>query len=330
MNTSHEALASAHAWQQYAQTQWGVERDNALQVAAYWFEVHRQRAAVETYALPPQKSRGAALWITLGAVVLLVLVSAGAATVSSVLNATSTLLAGASKTAVGDDAADPGTAPEVPKVKEDPVVVEPEPTPEPKPTPVAPPPTARELWTSGEWEKEVPEYLLNAQPTTWFSPDFYHPTDWLRALNPANSDIRAVFTDDVTYNCGMSVIESAVDPTTAVGGCYNPDYPRTVFIYWGPNATQPWKDFILAHELSHLMQWWHKFDVSYSARVSGFAETPEWKTAVEVDASCRVLSWGGYSYEVAAQSSSPCTTDVWSEDWLGQRAAELGITVEPH
>ena len=87
---------------------------------------------------------------------------------------------------------------------------------------------------------------------------------------------------------------------------------------------------MLAHELSHMLQWWHEFDLLQSAVDSGLAEDEEWQHAVETDATCRVLSWGGYSETAADRTSSPCDTDDWSPAWLAERAAALGVVVRDY
>ncbi|KRC37752.1 hypothetical protein [Oerskovia sp. Root22] len=184
-----------------------------------------------------------------------------------------------------------------------------------------------ERWKQGEYALPVPDDLLTASPGTPFAPGQPDPTRWLVDLNAANEGLRVVFTDDSTYNCGMDWIVERDMRESGVAGCYDPDYPTTLFMYWGPEASAAAKEFVLAHELSHLMQWWHRFDVVQSAGDAGLRDDEDWKTVVESDATCRVLSWGGYSQEVADSSSSPCTAPDWSEDWLAEQAAARGVTI---
>lgn len=209
------------------------------------------------------------------------------------------------------------------------VVPDPAPIPAtPLPTPPPPAPAGQEAdWKAGLHDAVLPDPVPSSRDATPFLPDHSDPSEWLVSLNSANEGIRVVFTDDVAYNCGMQWIVKYGYVDSGAAGCFNPAYPRVLFMYWAPSATPELKEFVLAHELSHLIQWWQKFDIVYSAEEAGIGTGEEWKTAVETDATCRVLSWGGYSREVAEHSSSPCTTDAWSEDWLAQQAADLGVTI---
>ena len=38
-----------------------------------------------------------------------------------------------------------------------------------------------------------------------------------------------------------------------------------LFVWWGEDSDPATKQVLLAHELSHLLQWWHEFDLLQSA-----------------------------------------------------------------
>ncbi|WP_435738798.1 hypothetical protein V5D56_09665 [Cellulosimicrobium sp. PMB13] len=186
-------------------------------------------------------------------------------------------------------------------------------------------------WRAGDYAQELPDPVPGGTSSVpAFLPDHPDPTEWVTALNPANEGVEVVFTDDPTYNCGMVHVEEHDAWANGVAGCFHPSYPWTLFVWWAEGADPATKEFLLAHELSHMIQWWHDFDVVQSAVDSGFAEDEEWQRAVETDASCRVLSWGGYSRDAADRSSSPCDTDEWSEGWLAERAADRGVVLRDY
>ncbi|MBD5786816.1 hypothetical protein IF650_11565 [Cellulosimicrobium terreum] len=187
-----------------------------------------------------------------------------------------------------------------------------------------------ESWRAGDYASTVPDAVAGTEPTSPFLPEHPDPAEWLVALNPANEEIQVVFTDDPAYNCGMVHVEEHDAYAWGSAGCFHPSYPRTLFVWWSDTADPATKEFLLAHELSHMIQWWHDFDLMQSAVDAGLAEDEAWQRAVETDASCRVLSWGGYSEEAADRSSSPCETDAWSEAWLDEQAAARGVAVTDH
>lgn len=43
-----------------------------------------------------------------------------------------------------------------------------------------------------------------------------------------------------------------------------------------------------------------------------------------------MLFWGGYDENAAEGSTALCPATDWSEDWLGDQAADFGITVTAH
>ncbi|MFJ4231883.1 hypothetical protein [Cellulosimicrobium cellulans] len=185
-------------------------------------------------------------------------------------------------------------------------------------------------WKAGEYAEPLPDPVPGATQTTPFLPDHPDPTAWLLALNPANEGVEVVFTDDPTLNCGMEHVAEHDAYATGSAGCFQPAHPTVLFVWWGEDSDPATKQVLLAHELSHLLQWWHEFDLLQSAVDSGFAEDEEWTHALETDATCRVLSWGGYSEAAADRTSSPCDTDDWSPTWLADRAADLGVVLRDY
>ncbi|MGN6240578.1 MAG: hypothetical protein ACTHNI_12665 [Cellulosimicrobium cellulans] len=185
-------------------------------------------------------------------------------------------------------------------------------------------------WKAGEYAEPLPDPVPGATQTTPFLPDHPDPTAWLLALNPANAGVQVVFTDDPTLNCGMEHVAEHDAYATGSAGCFQPAHPTVLFVWWGEDSDPATKQVLLAHELSHMLQWWHEFDLLQSAVDSGFAEDEEWTHALETDATCRVLSWGGYSEAAADRTSSPCDTDDWSPTWLADRAIDLGVVLRDY
>lgn len=333
--TPDEALRRAHAWAQAAAAaRTEQERAQAEQAAAYWSAQHGALLATVpaygTIAVPahgsptvdapaygaspvswevPRRRRGRA-----GRVVMFVLVL--------VVSVAVYLVDGLREEAVGDGALLPteqeGAVPP-PTVWEDP---SPDATPSAAGTEAA--------WKAGEYAEPLPDPVPGATQTTPFLPDHPDPTAWLLALNPANEGVRVVFTDDPTLNCGMAHVAEHDAYATGSAGCFQPAHPTVLFVWWGEDSDPATKQVLLAHELSHMLQWWHEFDLVQSAVDSGFAEDEEWTHALETDATCRVLSWGGYSEAAADRTSSPCDTDDWSPTWLADRAADLGVVLRDY
>ncbi|WP_353707818.1 hypothetical protein ABRQ22_19010 [Cellulosimicrobium sp. ES-005] len=185
-------------------------------------------------------------------------------------------------------------------------------------------------WKAGEYAEPLPDPVPGATQTTPFLPEHPDPTAWLLALNPANEGVQVVFTDDPTLNCGMAHVAEHDAYATGSAGCFQPSHPTVLFVWWGEDSDPATKQVLLAHELSHMLQWWHEFDLMQSAVDSGFAEDEEWTHALETDATCRVLSWGGYSEAAADRTSSPCDTEDWSPAWLADRAADLGVVLRDY
>lgn len=176
-----------------------------------------------------------------------------------------------------------------------------------------------DAWRAGTTTSSVPDGVDQAQPSE-FMAGYPTPESWLQQV-PTASTVNIVMTPDTGYNCGWK-------PENVSGGCYNPKYGKTLFLWWQADAEPEYKEFVLAHELSHYYQWEYEFDLMQSASSQGFNSSEAWILAVETDATCRVLSWGGYDEAIADRSSSPCSIDNWQEQWLNEQALALGIVVE--
>jgi hypothetical protein len=322
--TAEEALRRAHAWWHAASSSTGTHRAEAERAAAYWAARHRalvaQVPAQPAHGTPvppsvePRRHRRRARGPL--SVLLVVLVAAG-----YVLHDAGV---------PGPGVWRPGGPAGLPTEQEGSV---PPPTVWEDPSPDAAPSASgtEARWRAGDYAQQLPDPVPGGTSSVpAFLTAHPDPTAWVLALNPANEGVDVVFTDDPAYNCGMVHVEEHSAYEDGVAGCFHPSYPRTLFVWWADGADPATKEFLLAHELSHMIQWWHDFDVVQSAVDSGFADDDEWQRAVETDASCRVLSWGGYSRDAADRSSSPCDTDEWSEGWLAERAVERGVVLRDY
>ncbi|ROR96499.1 hypothetical protein EDD28_1084 [Salana multivorans] len=193
-----------------------------------------------------------------------------------------------------------------------------EPTPEPT---TAPPMTDEEMFLGGYWELPLPDPVPLSSPLPRFSDTYADATEWF--AGHGIPEITAVATDDPTLNCGFGYANS---DTFVHAGCYQTNHRDIVFVWWNEDSTFAQREFLVAHEYSHWYQWHEHFDVMNAARLQGFfTDSQAWRDAMESDATCRVLSWGGYDATVAAESSTPCTTDGWYEGWLIDAAVALGV-----
>lgn len=179
-------------------------------------------------------------------------------------------------------------------------------------------------WRAGDGLDPLPE--IPPSPAVPFLDDYADPTDWL--VSAGVVDVEVIVTDDPEFNCGYADVDSEV--VGAFGGCFTPRYPRTLFVYWESDTVPAQRQFLVAHEYSHLIQWWDKFDLMYSGAEDPDIDEDAWTAAVESDASCRVLSWGGYAEWVADGSSAPCTATDWDEDWLRGEAVRLGVEIQDY
>jgi len=181
-------------------------------------------------------------------------------------------------------------------------------------------------WKSGDDWLAAPADT-EAQPND-FLPGYETPEDWLATTGALPEGFDVVFTSDPTYNCGLS--KASADPDWVVG-CYNPDYGKTLFLWWGPDAIDDMKKLILLHEYSHFYQNWTNYDSMYSASLEGLFDDPAFLQDVwETDATCRVYDdWDFTNLEyLDANTVSPCGTTDWSDDWFEEQLEARGVTVE--
>jgi len=178
-------------------------------------------------------------------------------------------------------------------------------------------------WKSGvDWQTPP----TGEDPPTPFMTDFATPELY---LNSAMGDysIDVVFTADPDYNCGFS--KATAQPDWVIG-CYNPDYGDTIFLWWGPEATDDVKALILLHEYSHYYQNYFYFDATRSAVDAGLFDDPDFVQNVwETDATCRVYNdWHYTSLEyLDSYTVSPCGNTGWGPHWLENELLERGVTI---
>jgi len=183
--------------------------------------------------------------------------------------------------------------------------------------------TVEEQWKSGEDWLTPPAGETPPEP---FTADSTTPEQFL-AYTMGDYSIDVVFTDDPTYNCGLS--KATPEPDWVIG-CYNPDYGDTIFLWWGPEATDDIKSLILLHEYSHYYQNYYNFDATQSAVDAGLFDDPDFVQNVwETDATCRVYDdWHYTNLEyLDSYTLSPCGDTGWGEHWFENELLERGVKV---
>jgi hypothetical protein len=179
-------------------------------------------------------------------------------------------------------------------------------------------------WKSGQDWLTAP---VGETPPNDFAPGYPTAGEWLQYNMGAGYDFDVVFTSDPAYNCGMAKAEPKPD---WVIGCYNPDYGRTVFIWWGPDAAVDMKELILLHEYSHFWQNWENFDATRSADDAGLFDDPQFVQEVwETDATCRVyVDWHYTTLRyLDSLTVSPCGDTGWGEHWFENELLERGVRI---
>ena len=179
-------------------------------------------------------------------------------------------------------------------------------------------------WKSGDdWLTPPP----GEDPPNSFLAGYTDPAEWLQYNMAADYDFTVVFTSDPEYNCGMA---KATPQPDWVIGCYKPEYGKTIFLWWGPDAADDMKQLILLHEYSHFWQNWENFDATQSAVDAGLLNDPEFNQEVwETDATCRVyVDWHytGLRY-LDSLTLSPCGDTGWGEHWFENELLERGVKV---
>ena len=183
--------------------------------------------------------------------------------------------------------------------------------------------TVESQWKSGDDWLTPPAGQTAPEP---FTADYTTPEQFL-SYTMGDYSIDVVFTDDPAYNCGFS--KSTAQPDWVIG-CYNPDYGKVLFIWWGPEASDDMKMLILLHEYSHFWQNWENFDATQSAVDAGLLDDPEFNQDVwETDATCRVyVDWHYTDLRyLDSYTVSPCGDTGWGEHWFENELLERGIQV---
>jgi len=161
---------------------------------------------------------------------------------------------------------------------------------------------------------------------TRFNDKYDLPENWLKSIDRLPDGLGIVITNDKELNCGWTLV---YQPDSQVGGCYRPEYGKTLFMYWGKNALPQMKELVLLHELSHFVQEWDHFDAVTSAYQSDVSQSDVTKI-IETDATCRVYDeWGYDKYRYLDDStSSPCGGTDWRPDWMEAKFVKFGVTIE--
>lgn len=120
----------------------------------------------------------------------------------------------------------------------------------------------------------------------------------------APADLRVVFTNDTTVNCGLALAER---PSLALAaGCYSLEHSRTLFVYWLQEAGPEARRHVLLHEYGHFMQYDDAWDVMMVDNLTRDA-------AVERDADCRAIAM------VDGETDETCDIADWHWDWLAEQ-----------
>lgn len=280
--------------------------------------------------LPATRKSGAGLVIGIIAIVVVVVLVVSVVVIRGFVGLADTL---AQTSQPGDD---PIAAPLPTSDPYDPAPpVSPDPTTPPDNTEVEPPTVEdpvkdldqSERFRAGEFAAKLPKIDKKAKKTAFTSSE-YSATEWLYKERDAPKGIKVVFTADPKYNCALEYGYSSTKNSYGVAGCYNSKYYKTLFMWWGTDATDYYKEFILLHEYSHFVQWWDYYDTMQSASQAGiFDKASNRQAIIESDATCRVVyQWGWEEVE----TSAPCETkkSKWSKWWLNSKVKSKGVTIE--
>ncbi|MFJ6654222.1 hypothetical protein ACIQLJ_15635 [Microbacterium sp. NPDC091313] len=135
------------------------------------------------------------------------------------------------------------------------------------------------------------------------------------------TDVQIVY-DGGPQNCGFAAADAAY--AVALGGCYDSRFRESVFLAWDRGATRDdiWPIFV--HEAMHWYQWDRLSAVFAAAQASGI-DREAYRPQIEADASCRAVIEHGVARSAYASSSAPCDVPDWSDGWLVQQLAALGV-----
>lgn len=106
------------------------------------------------------------------------------------------------------------------------------------------------------------------------------------------------------------------------GGCFNSQYPNTLFMAWDPGAEDSvWPIFV--HEAMHWFQDTTYLQDEYLADFAGI-DPASYNERWEADASCRAVYVYGIPLDDYVDTSSPCTIDGWYEGFIADHLTSLG------
>lgn len=128
----------------------------------------------------------------------------------------------------------------------------------------------------------------------------------------APSNLKVVFSENPEVNCGYEKMNNeyaGAQKENWVAGCFNSEYPDTLFVYWGKNTDFIYRKFTLLHEYGHYTQY-AEAPKSYFQLNEGDTDNP-----VELDADCRAVSFGAQPTDQLS-----CTIPDWTMDWLKQQS----------
>ena len=177
---------------------------------------------------------------------------------------------------------------------------------------------------AGEFATKLPKISKKYKYTS-FTSKYHDATDWLYDGTTIPKGLKVVFTADPKYNCALAYGLVSKKDNRAVAGCYNPQYYKTLFMWWGTNADEYTKQFILMHEFSHFVQWWDYYDAMNSATKAGLYDSAHNRQVIiESDATCRVVyDWNWEEIPTA----SPCKAKKWDDEWLNRIIVSKGVEI---
>jgi hypothetical protein len=184
---------------------------------------------------------------------------------------------------------------------------------------------AGDRFRAGEFAIALPKVSKKAKKTA-FTKSEYSATEWLyKERDNAPKGIKVVFTADPKFNCALEYGYSSTSDRGGVAGCYSAKYYKTLFMWWGPDASDYTKKFVLLHEYSHFIQWWDYYDTMQSGWVDGiFDKASTRQSIIESDATCRVVHQWKWK---EVQTSAPCDAKNWDKWWLNKRVKAKGVTI---
>jgi hypothetical protein len=153
--------------------------------------------------------------------------------------------------------------------------------------------------------------------------------DYFHKLKVSEPDVKVVVTKDARYNCGMSELSGMMAPDQQIAGCYNREYGKVIFIWWGAKSDEMTRKLVLLHEYSHFHQNYDHFNAVFSATQDLNLNRDKLSKILETDATCRVYyQWKYVSLENRDQfTASPCGDTKWTPDYLEKQFTANGVKI---